>query len=149
MFKQGKYSLKNPEKYLGDVEKLEFKSSFEEQAFKFCDNNFNVLFWGYEIIPIKYLKPVKNGYKPSIYIPDLYLEYINKENCVIKELIEIKPIKQTKKSRSTNSLRKIQENYVYEVNIAKWQAAEKWCNKNGIKFSVATEKSIFGKKSHK
>lgn len=148
-YKQAKYTLKNKEKYLGDSSLLVFKSSWEQRAFEFCDNNINVLFWGYEIFEIPYMKPLEKGFRPAKYYPDLYIEYINKSNEVIKELIEIKPNKQTKKSRSRNTIRKLQEDYVYQVNISKWQAAEKWCKARGITFSIATENGIFMKKSDK
>lgn len=148
-YKQVKYEPINPEKYLGDIDKLICKSSWEDTMFKFCDNNINVLSWGYEIIPIRYAKPVENGFKPSIYYPDIYLEYINKDEEVIREIIEIKPNKQTKKSRSKKPLQQLAENYVLKVNMAKWDAAQRWCDKHNIKFSIYTEKSIFGKKSNK
>lgn len=146
-WKQALYKLNNPEKYIGDERKLKFKSSWEEKAFMLCDNNPNIIRWGYEIIPISYMKPLGNNrFKPSKYYPDLYVEYYNKSGDFIKEIVEIKPLKQTKKSRARKPEIRLQENYTHLVNMTKWQAAEAWCNHHGIKFSVATEKSIFGRK---
>lgn len=147
-FKQSKkpFILKNPKKYIGDLSKLLFKSSWEENMFNFCDNNINITKWGYEIFEIPYMKPMDNFFKPAKYYPDLYIEYYDKDKNFIKELLEIKPLKQTKPSRSKRPLVKLMENQTYRVNTAKWEAANKWCKDRGIKFSIITEKSVFGRK---
>lgn len=147
-WKQSKtpFILNNPEKYAGDLNKLLYKSSWEENMFNFCDNNINIVRWGYEIIEISYMKPVEKGFKPSKYYPDLYVEYFDKDKNFIREVLEVKPLKQTKTSRSKKPLIKLAENYVVKVNHAKWDAAQKWCLDRGIKFSVITEKSIFSRK---
>lgn len=148
-YKQAKqpYKLNNPNKYIGDPEKLLYKSSWEQEVFRLCDNNPNIIKWGYEIYGIKYLKPVDGGLKMSIYYPDLYVEYFDKDQNFNKEIIEIKPNKQTKPSRAKKTIVKLQENYTYIVNSAKWDAADKWCRQRGIKFSIMTEKSIFNRKN--
>lgn len=142
-YKQAFYNLKNPEKYLGDPTVLVYKSSWEQKAFEMCDNNPNIVGWGYEIIPIPYMKPVYGGYKKTFYLPDLYVEYWDKENNFIREVVEIKPMKQTKASKARKAGVKLHENYTYAVNLAKWEAAEQWCGIRGIKFSIVTENSIF------
>lgn len=78
------------------------------------------------------------------YIPDAYVEFINRHGDLKKELLEIKPKKQTTRSRSRNVQQKMYDNYVFAVNIAKWEAAERWCQARDIKFRVITEVSIFG-----
>lgn len=149
-WKQNLYKLNNPKKYIGDPTKLIYKSSWEENAFEMCDNNPNIIKWGYEIVKIPYMKPVENNnIQLSYYFPDLYLEYYDKDKNYNKEIIEIKPLKQTRPSRSKNTLVRMQENYIALVNHAKWEAANNWCMSRGIKFSVLTEKSLFGKKKNK
>lgn len=136
---------KNPEKYMGDADNIIIRSSWELRVFQFCDNNPNVLKWGSEEIAIPYMKPGPEGYKPARYFPDLYVEYIDRNQNLIKEIIEVKPEKFTRASRSRNTVTKAFENMQYVVNMAKFTAANNWCERNGIKFSVLSEKSIFRK----
>jgi hypothetical protein len=58
---------------------------------------------------------------------------------VIAELIEIKPKKQSIIESKMNNRDKL----VVAVNYAKWDAAQKWCRKQGIFFRVITEDDIF------
>lgn len=143
-YKQGKFTPVHPEKYLGDVTNIVFMSSYELQSFEFLDSNPNVLHWASEEIEIPYMKiqPDKT-FRPAKYYPDLYVEYQDRNGRIQKEVIEIKPLKQTKRSRSRNPATKLQEDYNYAVNILKWDAAKAWCAQRGIKFSISTEKSIF------
>jgi hypothetical protein len=142
------YSLRNPHKYLGDADNIIFRSTWEYNAFKFCDNNPNVIAWGSEEIVIPYLKPVIShsgalSRKLAKYYPDLYVEYVNKKGDLVKELIEIKPKKQTRASKARNYATNFYENMTYMVNTAKWDAAKKWCDINGIKFCLLTENELF------
>jgi hypothetical protein len=133
------------EKYIGKSERITYRSSWEKNALEFFDNNVNVLRWSYEDIIIPYLKPMQNGnLKAARYIPDAYVEYRDTSGNIRKELLEIKPKKQTMRSKSRNVNAQMYENYVYAVNMAKWSAAEQWCLSRGIKFRVITEVSIFG-----
>ena len=36
---KGRYTLKHPEKYIGDAKKIVYRSLWERQAFKWCENN--------------------------------------------------------------------------------------------------------------
>lgn len=137
------YKLNHPEKYIGNIKLLLYKSSWEENVFKFIDNNPNIIKWGYEIIKIPYMKPVPGGYRKSNYFPDLYIEYFDKHKNFNREVLEIKPLKQTRPTKARKPLVRLQENYVFVVNCAKWEAAEQWCTHRGMKFSVITEKTIF------
>lgn len=150
-FKQAKtpYVLNNPSKYIGDPSKLLYKSSWEQNAFLMCDNNPNITRWGYEIIPIQYAKPIGASFKITTYFPDLYLEYFDKDKNFIKEVIEVKPKNQTEPSKKRNVKTRLYENYVYQVNMAKWHAAKAWCSSRGIKFSVLTENGLFKTKKNK
>lgn len=144
--KSGRFIPKNKEKYIGAAEIITYRSSWEETALNFFDNNPNVVRWSYEDIRIPYLKPMPNSQniKRAIYIPDAYIEYYNSKGVLVKELLEIKPKSQTRKSKSRNVTRKLYEDYVYAVNMCKWQAAERWANSRGIVFRIITEVSIFG-----
>ena len=133
---------------MGDVDKdIVFRSSWEKRVFIFLDENPHILGWASEPFPIPYMKPVMINGKPSMrkanYFPDIYVEFIDANGKERKQLIEIKPEKQTKPSKSRKPTVKLQENYAYEVNTAKWRAAQLWCDHNGVEFVIATEKSIF------
>jgi hypothetical protein len=147
-FRQGLYTPRNPEKYLGDLTQIEYRSSWELHAFQFLDNNIKVRHWISEGVAIQYMKPVSpqedpRGFRPARYFPDLFIVYELPDGTIQKEMIEIKPEKQTKPSKSRNTYTRLLEDYTYAVNQAKWQAAITWCNQRGIKFSVLTEKSLF------
>jgi hypothetical protein len=93
------------------------------------------------------MKPVIVNGKPAMkkarYFPDIYVEYVDNDGKENKEMIEIKPLKQTKKSRAKDSKIRIQENYTLAVNMAKWEAAREWCRLRNIAFKISTEKSIY------
>jgi hypothetical protein len=146
-YRQGMFTPTDPHRYLGDATNIIFRSSWEQRAFKFLDTNPYIIGWASEPFGIDYMKPTiikgKATVKRAKYFPDLYVEYIDKNGNERKELIEIKPDKQTRPSKARKATTKIQENYVYTVNMAKWQAAEAWCKKNGVTFRIATEKTLF------
>uniref|UniRef100_A0A6M3IIF1 Nuclease associated modular domain-containing protein n=3 Tax=viral metagenome TaxID=1070528 RepID=A0A6M3IIF1_9ZZZZ len=99
---------------------IHFRSSYENHVFSFLEKMQMVVKYEVEpfIIPYRYkYDNVKN------YIPDVLITY--KDNS--KELVEIKP---------TNFVDE-------EINDLKFKAAERYCKKNDIKFSVWTEKFIF------
>jgi hypothetical protein len=69
---QGYFKPRHPEKYVGDVNKIRFMSSWELQADKFLDDNPNVLRWSSEEIVIPYVKPTDG--KVHRYYPDYWVE---------------------------------------------------------------------------
>ena len=140
-FQQGYFIPRNPDKYVGDVSKVRYMSSYELRAFQFLDGNPNVLRWGSEEIAIPYIKPTTG--RVHKYYPDLWIEYKSTSGTIIQEIIEIKPKSQTKRSRSKNPKTKLYEDLTLAVNLAKWESAKKFCDKYGIKFRILTEDSIF------
>ena len=140
-YKQGWYTPKNPDKYVGDLSKIRYMSSYELQMHEFLDNNPNVLRWSSEEIAIPYIKPTDG--KVHRYFPDYWVEYVDKDGNTIQEIIEVKPMDQTRRSRRRNPKQKLIEDVQYAVNVAKWEAAQKFCDKYGIIFKIVTEKKIF------
>jgi len=55
------------------------------------------------------------------------------------EVIEIKPKKQSVIESKMND----RDRAVVAVNYAKWDAATKWCKRQGLVFRVITENDIF------
>ncbi len=104
---------------------------------RFCDSNANIVSWASESLVIPYRHPLTG--KATRYIPDFLIQYKNRHNQVITELIEIKPKKQSIiESKASNK-----EKAVVAVNYAKWAAAQVWCKRNGLSFRVITEDDIF------
>lgn len=143
-FTQGIFTPKHPEKYIGDVNKIRYMSSWELSLHNFMDNNKNIIKWSSEGIAINYIKPTDN--KIHKYYPDYYVEYYNNSGNLVREIIEVKPHSQTKKSRARKATSKLYEDIQYAVNLAKWKACKSFCQKNGLEFRILTEKQMFGKK---
>lgn len=140
-FIQGRYKPKHPEKYLGDINNIVYRSSWELKFNQFLDNNPNILKWGSEIIAIPYLKPTDN--KIHKYYIDYIIVYKTINNEIKTELVEIKPLKQTKVSRSRNSQNRLYENITYAINQAKWKAATDFAKARGWSFRILTENELF------
>jgi len=72
--------------------------------------------------------------------------HLKEGNTVEKYLIEIKPKRQTQPPTSHGNKKQstiLYENMTYVKNIAKWEAARKWCMKKGYKFQILTEEHLF------
>lgn len=139
-FEQGQYTPRNPHKYVGDIDKIRYMSSYELETHKFFDNNERVLRWSSEEIAIPYLKPTDG--RVHKYYPDYWVEYVNKDGVIVQEIIEVKPASQTRAPRANNKHR-LYEQLTLAVNMAKWQAAQAFCKQNNMTFRIITEKSIF------
>ena len=74
-YSQGKYQIRNPEKYIGKKSPT-YRSSWELTFMMFCDNNPAILQWASEAIQIPYRNPFTN--KNTIYVPDFLIIYMDK-----------------------------------------------------------------------
>jgi hypothetical protein len=104
---------------------------------RFCDSNASILQWASESIQIPYRHPLTG--KQTIYVPDFLITYRTKNNTMRAELIEIKPKGQSMIVEKMKS----RERAVVAINYAKWAAAQKWCQRQGIHFRVITEDQMF------
>lgn len=136
-FAQGKFTLKNPEKYVGNKTPT-YRSGWEFRFMKFCDEHPSISQWASEAIRIPYRNPLTG--KQTIYVPDFFIVYGDKTGSQRVELIEVKPSNQAVKEKLGRS-RANQAHYV--VNQAKWTAARAWCKQKGIFFRIVTEQDIF------
>ena len=82
-------ALNNPDKYTGDVKNITYRSMWERNVMKWCDDNPEVLEWASEEIAIPYVHPVTG--KRARYYPDFYIKF---KDGVIK-VVEVKPKKET------------------------------------------------------
>ncbi len=140
---QNFFKPSNPQKYIGNVNEIVFRSSYELKAFHWCDTQENILEWSSETITIKYFDPTTN--KIRRYFPDLYIKIMDKEGVLKKYIIEIKPKRQTippNPSPKKRTKTYIAETKTYAKNLAKWSAAEKFCSENGMIFKLVTEKEL-------
>ena len=144
-FRQGIYTPRNPEKYVGSG-KIKYRSGWEMTFMMFLDSNVNVLQWASESIRIPYRHPLTG--KMTNYVPDFLVTYRGPNNTTRAELIEIKPKKQSLLESRMND----RDRAIVAVNYCKWDAATKWAQAHGLRFRVITEDDIFhqgGKKSGK
>lgn len=140
-WKQGWFTPKHPEKYIGDPTKIRYLSSWEQEMHKFLDGNSNVLQWSSETISIPYIKPTDN--KVHYYYPDYWVKYKNKNGKIIEKIIELKPYNQTVPTKKRKPKERLIEQTIYAINQAKWRACRKVCDKYGIEFQLFTEKDVF------
>lgn len=134
---QGKYIVKNPQKYMGDVSNVIYRSSWELKFLNWCDNNPHVVKFSSEETIIPYVSPIDN--KPHRYFVDFKIVLSTGKTY----LIEIKPASQTVPPVGTKKTKRLlQETATFLVNQAKWHAAERFANSRGWEFKVLTEYDI-------
>jgi hypothetical protein len=126
----------NPSKYVGKGTPR-YRSGWEQSFMRFCDTNDHILQWASESIAIPYRHPLTG--KVTQYIPDFLITYRTRTNTMKAELIEIKPKKQSVIESKMSS----RDRAVVAINYAKWDAATKWCQKQGLTFRVITENDMF------
>jgi hypothetical protein len=136
-FARGKFNLTQPEKYVG-TKMPTYRSSWEFQFMRFCDTNISIQKWASEAIQIPYKDPLTG--RQTVYVPDFFIQYVDKNNTMHVELIEVKPASQTILERvGKNKYNQAQ----YVKNQAKWAAANIWCKQQGIKFRILNENDMF------
>ena len=141
-FAQGKFNLKNPDKYIG-LGTPTYRSSWEFAVMTMCDNNPAIQRWASESIKIPYRDPLTG--KPTVYVPDFLVVFVDNKKNKRAEVWEIKPANQTLKERvGKNPYNQAQ----YVKNMVKWAAARAYCSQNGMKFRIITEHDLYhsGKK---
>ena len=133
----GKYTVKNPNKYMGDPKGVVYRSLWEKHAFKWCDNSSDIIQWGSEEVVVPYYYEADRRYHR--YYIDLIIEL--KNGKVI--LVEIKPSKETKPpTGNKRTKRYINEAYTYVKNQNKWEAAVEFAESKGWEFQIWTEKEL-------
>jgi hypothetical protein len=139
---KGKFTPKNPKKYVGDVNNIIYRSLWERKFLIYCDTNQNIIEYASEEIIVGYISPLDN--RPHRYFPDFYIKVKESTGQIKKYLIEIKPKKQTVEPEKK---KRVTKGYLYEVmeyakNQAKWSAARNFCKDNGWEFKILTEAEL-------
>lgn len=138
----GKYKPKNKQKYKGDCTNIVYRSLLERSFMVWCDLNDDIVEWQSEELVIPYISPLDNS------IHRYFTDFKIKQKCGAITVIEVKPESQTvepnkpKTNNKKSQIRYIQECQTYAVNMAKWNAAQAYCDKHGYKFVILTEKDI-------
>lgn len=152
-FSKGFFTPRHPEKYVagnqakhkqgGEANKIVYRSSWELDFCRFLDNNVKVLQWSSEPFGIPYLKPTDK--RIHTYYPDFWVKYVDKNNNMVQEVIEIKPSTQIIQPKPVGKKPKQQlyEQLTYAINVAKWESATQFCAKYNMKFRLITETKQF------
>lgn len=145
-YRQGYYLPTKPEKYIGDPNKIIYRSSWEYRFCKYCDDSEQVLKWSSEPYPIKYVSPI-DGKEHDYYI-DFYMKLL-KEGKEEEYLVEIKPEGSLKRPvfEGIQTMQKLKNfNYAaktFLVNKAKFASAKQHAESIGYKFVIVTEEFLF------
>ena len=115
---------------------------------KYFDYSSSVLKWSSEQIAIPYQSPIdkEKSKKMRRYFPDFVIYARTKDGKNKVTMIEVKPERQTMPPpvpmRKTKKYFAAQMRYL--VNLAKWNAAQRFCDSKGWDWRIITEKSIYG-----
>lgn len=141
-YHQGRFTPTNPDKYVGNVANIIYRSSWEKKLLIRLDRDPSILKYSSEEMVIPYISPVDG--RPHRYFVDFTIVFKTKTGEIKKALIEVKPFSQTQppKQKSRKTKRFITEVLTYETNIAKWEAAKEWCSQNGFMFIIMTEREL-------
>ena len=136
---KGKFIPTRPEKYVGNVSTITYRSSYELKFMKWCDLSDSVLKWGSEEVVIPYQSPVDG--RLHRYFVDFFIKVRTKLGEEKKYLIEVKPYRFTQKPTQgkRKSARFLEEVVQYSVNQAKWQAARQFAKQVDAEFTIITE----------
>lgn len=140
---QGRFYPKNKKKYKGDSSNIIYRSLWERKFMNYCDLTESVLEWQSEEIIIPYLSPIDN--KVHRYFPDFLIRIKESSGETKTYLIEVKPKKQTvepDKNPKRRTKRWLNEVYTWQVNQAKWKAAEEFCKDRMWHFKILTETEL-------
>ena len=139
---KGHFKPSNPGKYKGDPTNIIYRSSWELKLMRYLDKHPDVISWASEEFCIPYRSPTDN--KIHRYYPDFLIKKRNTQGITETILIEVKPAVQTKPPKVPKKATKryITEVATYGVNMAKWKAAQGFCEERKWKFLIMTEKEL-------
>jgi hypothetical protein len=136
-FAKSRFEIKHPEKYIGKKTPLA-RSSWEFVFMRTLDEHPGVEKWASESIQIPYQDPLTGRH--TIYVPDFFIVYNDKNGKKHAEVVEVKPANHTLREKLGNNQYNKEQ---YVKNLAKWEAATAWCKQKNIKFRVVNESDLF------
>lgn len=122
----------NKEKYVGNINEIILRSSWELKFANWLDRHPDVVRWGCEIKAIPYFSRLDNCIKN--YYPDFWV-YLKSTTSEKRYIVEIKPNKETKQPTEFNKY----EIATWIKNQDKWQACQKWAENKGFEFLILDE----------
>lgn len=136
---KGYFKPRHPEKYVGDLNKIVYRSSWELKLMDFLDVASNVIQWNSEDVVIPYYNPVDG--KMHRYFMDFWVRYKTPQGHEVRKLIEVKPHAQTQPPRKPLKITQSYKRAVitYATNQAKWKAARLFCEEKDMIFEIFTE----------
>tara|TARA_A100001011_G_scaffold273440_1_gene282803 strand:- start:24 stop:362 length:339 start_codon:yes stop_codon:yes gene_type:complete len=105
---------------------------------RLCDEHPNVYQWASESIKIPYRHPFTGKY--TVYVPDFFIVYQDKQGRKHAEMVEVKPMSQTNMRDAGKSQAKKKQ---VVINMAKWEAANAYAKQRKIRFRVVSEEQLF------
>jgi len=150
-YKSGKFAPRNPEKYIGDIHNIIYRSSWEFRFCTYCDTNESIVKWSSEPLAIEYFNPLDK--KVHNYNVDFYLKVVREDREEQEWIVEIKPENQVKKpiyegnNMTLQKLKSYNRNMqIWITNQAKFKSAKEWAEKRGYRFGVIDENFLFKSK---
>lgn len=141
-FIQGRYTPRNPQKYVGDKADIVFRSAWERKFMIWCDHNPAVVAWTSEY-PIQYYSQLDA--KTRRYFVDFFVRIRSNDGTEKTLMIEVKPDSQTRppikpKINNPKAIKRyIAECETFQVNSDKWDAARAFAAKNNFQFIILNE----------
>ena len=138
---KGRWKPKNPKKYEGNPMNITYRSLWERQTFKWCDENSKIAKWSSEEVAIPYILMTYGRHHK--YYPDLKITYTNGKTVIV----EIKPKRQTKppKVKARKTPKYIKEVFAYGMNRYNWTYSEEYVKDRGWEFEIWTEDTLKSK----
>jgi len=135
----GRFTPRNPQKYIGDYKNIIYRSSWEVRFMHHFDKADWCVSWSSEEIAIPYLSPTDGKYHR--YFPDFVVKIKTKSGPIKTWMVEVKPKKQTQPPEKQKKVTKryITEVTTWGVNQAKWEQAKEYCADRGWEFVILTE----------
>lgn len=138
--KPRKWIPKNPDKYIGDVNNIISRSSWETRLLNWLDASPSVLCYNSEEFIVPYISPIDG--RPHRYFVD-FLAKVKTRSGIKTYAIEVKPQREmVPPVQSKNKKKMLTETTTYLVNQAKWEAARAICKQKGIEFIVLNENDL-------
>lgn len=136
-----KYRPINREKYVGDINNIIMRSSWEVWFARWADSNPNVLKWGSETRSIPYYSQAERKHRN--YFVDFFILIKNKNDEIKRFLVEIKPRSQIDKpKKKSNNNKYLKEMIEWQRNQDKWRSAIEFAKKHDANFIVLDEYAL-------
>lgn len=139
-YKNGFFVPTYPEKYIGDVKNIIYRSSWEKRVCEWFDLTGSVIYWNSEGLKIDYFYTVDNKFHK--YHIDFIAKIKDRFGNIKTYAIEVKPEKEQLLPKTKNQKRLSIEVPIYIKNQCKWDAAKVFCSEKGMTFLVLNEYDI-------